>query len=131
MSVNATRSLEIHALFAQATASGDPARAAELCRTDAVVWHNYDDLEIPYADTAKSLLWLHRKVPDISWITRSLMTTSTGWVWQATITGTAPGGDLRAETCMIARLDDDGLIVRIDEYIDPSQMGPVRAPSLA
>lgn len=131
MTLDVSAILENHRLFAEATATGDPERAASLCRPDAVVWHNYDNAEIPYADTAKSLLWLHKKVPDIAWVTRFLLTTPTGWVWLATITGSAPGGPLSAQTCMVATLDDAGLIRRLDEYIDPSQMGPVRAASLA
>ncbi len=121
--------LSLQRRFAAATASGEPEQAALLCADGAMVWHNYDDQSIPYTDTGKSLIWLHRKVPDIAWETRRITATANGWMWQAAITGTAPGGVLRAHTCMIATLNDDGLIVQLDEYIDPVQMQPVRTTS--
>lgn len=121
--------IDLQRRFAAATASGQPEQAAVLCADGALVWHNYDDESIPYADTGKSLLWLFRKVPDIAWETRQVTATANGWIWQAAITGTAPGGPLRAHTCMIATVNDDGLIVQLDEYIDPVQMLPVRATS--
>ena len=127
MTLNSDQKLELQQRFAVATASGNPDEAALLCAEGAEVWHNYDELSIPYIDTGKSLVWLHRKVPDIAWETRKVTATADGWMWQAAITGTAPGGPLRAQTCMIATLNDDGLIVQLDEYIDPVQMLPVRA----
>ena len=127
MTLSNDQKLELQQQFAAATASGNPDEAALLCAEGAEVWHNYDELSIPYIDTGKSLVWLHRKVPDIAWETRKVTATADGWMWQAAITGTAPGGPLRAQTCMIATLNDDGLIVQLDEYIDPVQMLPVRA----
>lgn len=127
MSLTDAQKLEHQQRFAAATAGGRPEDAAVLCADSAIVWHNYDDRSIPYADTGKSLVWLHRKVPDIAWETRKVTATADGWVWQAAITGTAPGGPLRAQTCMIATLDDEGLVIQLDEYIDPVQMNPVRA----
>jgi ketosteroid isomerase-like protein len=127
MSLTNEQKLELQQRFAAATASGQPEHAAVLCADGAEVWHNYDEESIPYVDTGKSLVWLHRKVPDIAWETRKVTATADGWMWQAAITGTAPGGPLRAQTCMIATLNDDGLIVQLDEYIDPVQMLPVRA----
>ena len=127
MTLSNDQKLELQQRFAAATASGNPDEAALLCAEGAEVWHNYDELSIPYIDTGKSLVWLHRKVPDIAWETRKVTATADGWMWQAAITGTAPGGPLRAQTCMIATLNDDGLIVQLDEYIDPVQMLPVRA----
>ncbi len=127
MTLSNDQKLELQQRFAAATASGNPDGAALLCAEGAEVWHNYDELSIPYIDTGKSLVWLHRKVPDIAWETRKVTATADGWMWQAAITGTAPGGPLRAQTCMIATLNDDGLIVQLDEYIDPVQMLPVRA----
>ena len=127
MTLSNDQKLELQQRFSAATASGNPDEAALLCAEGAEVWHNYDELSIPYIDTGKSLVWLHRKVPDIAWETRKVTATADGWMWQAAITGTAPGGPLRAQTCMIATLNDDGLIVQLDEYIDPVQMLPVRA----
>ena len=45
---------------------------------------------------------------------------------QAVIRGTAKYGELAAQTCMVVRLNDDGLIMELEEYIDPASMKPLR-----
>lgn len=127
MALTEQQKLELQQRFGSATASGKPELAAALCVEGARVWHNFDDQDMPYADTGKSLIWLHQRVPDIRWVTRNVCATSQGWIWQATITGSARGGVLRAHTCMVVTLNEGGLITRLDEYIDPVQMAPVRS----
>jgi ketosteroid isomerase-like protein len=107
--------------FIAATGSNDGAAVTAMCAPGALTWHNYDNLEAPSADTGKALDWVHQAVPDVVWQTRSLKPTSDGFVWQATLTGTAPGGPLNAYSCVIISLDDDGRIKRIEEYLDRGQ----------
>ena len=116
-----------HRRFAEATNAGRADVTMSLCVPGATDWHNFDDQTIEYASTGATLEWMHRKIPDLRWETRSFSCTADGWVWQAAITGTAPGGPLRAHSCMIVHLNDDGLITSLDEYIDPSAMAPLRA----
>lgn len=119
--------IDHHRRFAEATNTGRADVTMSMCVPGATVWHNFDDKTIEYAGTGATLEWMHRQIPDLRWETRSIAFADDGWVWQAAITGTAPGGDLRAHSCMIVHLNDDGLITSLDEYIDPAAMAPLRA----
>jgi ketosteroid isomerase-like protein len=52
-------------------------------------------------------------------------TTATGFVWQAVLTGTAPGGPLRAHTCMVVTLSASGRVIRTEEYLDSTALAPL------
>ena len=119
--------VEHHRRFAEATNAGRADVTMAMCVSGATVWHNFDDKTIEYAGTGATLEWMHRQIPDLRWETRTIAYTDDGWVWQAAITGTAPGGELRAPSCMIVHLNADGLITSLDEYIDPAAMAPLRA----
>lgn len=112
--------------FAAATNAGQPEITMAMCVEGALVWHNFDDQSIPYAKTGKTLTRMHAMIPNLRWETRQVAVTSDGWVWQAAIKGTAPGGELCAHSVMIVSLNDEGLITRLDEYLDPAQMAPLR-----
>jgi len=119
--------VEHHRRFAEATNAGRADVTMAMCVSGATVWHNFDDKTIEYAGTGATLEWMHRQIPDLRWETRTIAYTDDGWVWQAAITGNAPGGELRAHSCMIVHLNADGLITSLDEYIDPAAMAPLRA----
>lgn len=97
----------------------------ELYADDAVVWHNYDEKDVPASTTEAALRGLHDAVTDLDWEDVAVQTTESGFVWQAIITGTAPGGSLHAHTCVVATVDD-GRISRIEEYLDPSGFAVLR-----
>jgi hypothetical protein len=97
-----------------------------MCVEGALVWHNFDDKSVPYASTGKTLTRMHAIIPNLRWETRAVAATSTGWMWQAAIRGTAPGGEICAHSVMIVTLNDEGLITQLDEYIDPSQLSALR-----
>ncbi|MGH9262408.1 MAG: nuclear transport factor 2 family protein, partial [Acidimicrobiales bacterium] len=61
-----------------------------------------------------------------------VLPTPEGFVWQAVVTGTAPGGPVRAHTCMVVRLSASGKVQRTHEYLDPAALAalagtPVRS----
>ena len=113
--------------YAAATRGNDTAAFLALCTSDAVTWHNTDDRAEPIENTAKGMAWLHRKVLDLAWTDVALLPTSTGFVSQTVMTGTAGGGPLRIHSCLIVTLNDDGLVTRIDEFLDPTQTAPLRS----
>ena len=112
--------------YVAAVNAGDVERVASLSEPDVVVWHNFDELEVDAAASARTLRWLHDTVPDIAWLDSRLTTTPTGFVWQATMTGSAPGGELRAHTCAVYTVSAAGKIARIEEYVDPRSLAPLR-----
>lgn len=112
--------------YAHAVNTGDVGSVLTLLAPGATTWHNFDDVTAPLADAFKGLGWMHKNVTGLRWDTRKVLITDDGWVWEAVIRGTAPHGELAAHTCMVVRLDDNGLISELDEYIDPSAMKPLR-----
>jgi ketosteroid isomerase-like protein len=113
--------IDIATRFAAASRNNDPDAYRSLCAPDAVTWHNFDEVEVGTEHTVRTMAWLHRTVSDLVWSDISLAPTPTGFVSQTIMTGTAPGGALRVHSCVVVTLLDDGLIARIDEYLDPSQ----------
>lgn len=113
--------------FAAATRTNDASAYAALCAPGATTWHNFDDVEVTTEQTVRTVAWLHRTVSDLAWVDVALLPTSTGFVSQTTLTGTAPGGQLRAHSCIVVTLRDDGLVERVEEYIDPRQTTVLRA----
>lgn len=118
--------LAVAGRYAAATRSNDTAAFLALCTPDAVTWHNTDDRAEPIENAAKGIAWLHRKVADLSWTDLALLPTPTGFVSQTVMTGTAVGGPLRVHSCVIVTLNDDGQVTRIDEFIDSTQIAPLR-----
>jgi ketosteroid isomerase-like protein len=120
--------LAIARAYAAATRGADIDAIASLTEPDALVWHSFDEREVDRAASARTAAWLRHTVPDITWTDIALQPTPTGFVWQALLTGTTPGGPLRAHTCMIVTLSSAGRIARTDEYVDSAQLRPLRSP---
>jgi ketosteroid isomerase-like protein len=112
----------VAAAYAAATRAGDAEAIAVLCEPDAVTWHNHDAAEVDVDRSGRTLRWLHRTVPDVAWEDVAVTTTATGFVWQAVLTGTAPGGPLRAHTCMVVTLSASGRVIRTEEYLDSAAL---------
>jgi uncharacterized protein len=113
--------LAIAARFAVAIRTNDADSYVAICAPGAVTWHNFDDAEVSTEQTLRTVAWLHRKLPDLAWIDVALHATATGFVSQTILTGTAPGGPLRAHSVVVVTLNDDGLVTRVEEYLDPAQ----------
>jgi uncharacterized protein len=118
--------LAIAARFAEASRTNDAVAYAAMCAPEALTWHNFDDLEVTTEQTIGTIAWLHRTVTDLTWTDVSLLPTPNGWVSQTIMTGAAPGGPLRVHSCVIVTLDDDGLVTRVEEYLDPRQTAVLR-----
>lgn len=113
--------LAIARRFAAASRQNDPEAYTALCTPDAVTWHNFDGIEVPTERTLRTIAWLHRTVPDLAWLDVALLATPSGFVSQTVMTGTAPGGPLNVNSCIVVTLTENGLVARVDEYLDPAQ----------
>ena len=118
--------LAFAASYCAACRTNDGAALAAMSAPEAVVWHNFDEVESTMAHTTRALAWLHRNVTDLAWHDVNLKVTSDGFVWQALMTGVASGGALRVHTCLVVTLDDQGRLARIDEYVDPAATAVLR-----
>jgi len=113
--------------YAAATRTGDASAMAAVSEPDAVVWHNFDDVTVSAGRAARTLRWLHGSAPDVAWTDVAILPTSAGFVWQALLSGTAPGGSFAAHTCMVVTLSHGGLVVKTEEYIDPAALSALRS----
>jgi ketosteroid isomerase-like protein len=119
--------LEIQERYAKLTRAGDVPGSAALFAPGAVIWHNYDDRAVSADKAVRALARLHRSMPDARWEDVNVLATAEGFVWQAVLAGHAAGGEVRAHTCMVATVDESGLIARLDEYLDPAAVAPLAA----
>ena len=118
--------LAIAARFGAASRTNDAEAYTAMCAPEAVTWHNFDDAEVTTAQTLRTIAWLHRNVADLAWFDVALHPTPAGFVSQTILTGTAVGGTLRAHSCIVVTLNDDGLVTRVEEYLDSAQTAVLR-----
>lgn len=105
--------------------AGDVDAVRALYSPDAVVWHNTDGIEQTAEQNLATLAWVvvnlaERRYEDVS---RSI--TPSGFVQQHTMRWTKADGT-RAElpACIVATCAD-GLITRIDEYLDSAHVARI------
>jgi ketosteroid isomerase-like protein len=113
------------AAYSTAMRNGDLDALLSLAAPGAVVWHNNDAQDVPWEQTVQTIGWLHRAMPDISWEDVALWWTPEGFIWQVILRASTPGGSIDAHLCMIVRVTADGLISRLEEYVDPAAFAPL------
>ncbi len=112
---------EIHTLadgLFSAIEAGDIEAVAACYADDAVIWHNTDQVEQVKADNLRLLMWLvgHTSVLSYRDVRRTVI--DHGFVQQHTLhVGFDDGRTADLPACLVVAVAD-GLIVRIDEYVD-------------
>jgi uncharacterized protein len=92
---------------------------------DAVMWHNYDPVEQPAAQAAANLAAMQAALPDCRFEEVRVHGAGAVSVAQYVFAATLPdGSSVRAPGCFIVH-ERDGLIVRIEEYMDSAQLAPI------
>ena len=113
-----------HRLFA-AVMAGDVDAVRALYAPDAVVWHNFDDVEQPVEENLRVLLWVSRHIADLRYEDVRCQETATGFVQQHVLRGTTPDGrPVSVAACMVGRVEG-GRITRLDEYLDSAHLAPL------
>lgn len=91
---------------------------------DIKVWHNTDKVEQTLTQNRKVAAWLHSKVPDLDMVDIRQNVFDGGWVQQHRMVGTrSDGSALEILSCIVFTVSPEGRITRMEEYIDPSQVG--------
>ena len=87
----------------------------------AVVWHNDDKIEIDAVENMKRLPGLHQLVDGVDVDVLQCEPLESGWLQRFVLRGTvrSNGNALEAHNCVVVHVAD-GLITRIDEYVDPT-----------
>ena len=104
--------------FLGAITEGDIDAARAAYAPDARIWHNTDGLEQTVDQNLKVLAWMARKLPKRHYRIVRRETLSDGILQQHVLEAVLPDGTPWAmPACVILRIKD-GLITRLDEYLD-------------
>jgi ketosteroid isomerase-like protein len=114
---------ELATQFYHALTSGDTATCGRLFGGDAVVWHNYDLAEKSPAEALAPVAAMSAYAPRFELVERVMV--PGGWVQQHRFHFLFPDGDTRVLAALQRVHIRDGLIVRVDEYMDTAQLGAI------
>jgi ketosteroid isomerase-like protein len=113
---------QMAAAFDGALAGGDPDGFVAVLAPGAIVWHNHDRKEVDARENMAAIGMLGQLVDNLKNERVLLSPTGTGFVLQFVVRGTvrSSGNDFEMQNCIVVTTTDDGLISRIDEYVDPT-----------
>ncbi len=113
-------------LFA-AIENGDVGTVRDLYSPDAVIWHNTDGREQSADQNLATLMWVVENLAERRYEDVRRSVTDRGFVQQHMMRWTKADGT-RAElpACIVATCAD-GLITRIDEYLDSAHVARITA----
>lgn len=101
---------------------GDVDAVAALYADDAVVWHNFDNIEQTRDINLVVLAWMTRNVEGLRYDDIRRRHFDGGFVQQHVLRGTTKsGGALEVPACLVVHVDG-GRITRIDEYLDTAHL---------
>ncbi|MBC9227497.1 DUF4440 domain-containing protein [Aeromicrobium sp. 636] len=106
-----------------AAESGDPSDLANVYAPDAVIWHNHDGVEQTVEENARLLRGIAKRVSDRRYTERRIQLFDGGVVQQHVLRGTnvRSGEPVTLHACAVVTVGEDGLIHRLDEYIDSAE----------
>jgi len=105
--------------------AGDAAGVTSLYDDNFSAWRNFDNRVLTRKQALKIVQILAENLRDLRYDDVRITPTATGFVQQHVMRCTAPNGaPVEAHVCMIATLRD-GKLLRVDEYMDRAQMGPL------
>ena len=113
--------------FVGAIQSGDTATVRACYHPDAKLWHNNDGIEQTVDQNMKVLDWFIRALPDRNYRVTRLEALPDGFMQQHILEATLPDGTKWAmDACVVVRMEN-GVITRLDEYIDSAKSAQLRA----
>ena len=107
---------------------GDADAARSCYAPDADIWHNFDDITQTVDDNIALMNAMTKRIADRRYVIRRLEPIEGGYLQQHTLELVLPDGrELSTEAVAIVTVNDDGLISRIDEWLDPAPLAPLFA----
>lgn len=113
-------------LFA-AIQAGDVEGVRAVYHPDIEVWHNFDKLNQTADENLRVLSWMVRKVKDRRYEELRRYETPQGFAQQHVLRGIAPNGEPLDMPAAVFCTVENGLITRLEEYLDPAQAAALRA----
>ncbi|WP_319431493.1 nuclear transport factor 2 family protein [Mycobacterium sp. RTGN5] len=112
-------------LFA-AISAGDVAAVAAQWSDDVTVWHQGDTRDNDKARALRVIEWYVRATTHRRYEVLDRQVFDGGFVQQHILHSTTGRGDeVTLRVCLIVKMNEDGLIQRIDEYLDPAELAPL------
>ena len=113
--------------FVGAIQSGDTDTVRACYHPDAKLWHNNDGIEQTVDQNMKVLDWFIRALPDRNYRVTRLEALPDGFMQQHVLEATLPDGTKWAmDACVVVRMEN-GVITRLDEYLDSAKSSALRA----
>lgn len=113
--------------FVGAIQSGDVATVRACYAPDAKLWHNTDNIEQTVDQNMKVLDWFIRTLPDRNYRVLRREALKDGFLQQHVLEATLPDGTAwKMSACCVIKMED-GLITRLDEYLDSAEGKALRA----
>jgi ketosteroid isomerase-like protein len=107
--------------FVAAIQAGDIDAVRACYAPDAKLWHNNDGIEQTVDQNLRVLAWFARTLPDRKYRVLRREALPDGFLQQHVLEATLPDGTAWSmDACVVVRMRD-GLITRLDEYIDSAQ----------
>jgi len=113
-----------HALF-DSLGRGDRQGVLDAVTADAIVWHNYDDKEKPFADRVDNLIRASEVTDGFHYAERRYVPIAGGALLQHRLRGTAPDGDQFDAPIIVRAYVDQGRLARFEEYFDQQTLAPL------
>ncbi len=119
--------LEFAERFVGAIQTGDVEAVRACYAPDAKLWHNTDDIEQTVDQNMAVLAWFIKTLPDRFYRVLYRAAVKDGFVQQHILEATLPDGTKwKMFACVVVRIEN-GVIVRLDEYLDSAQAKALRA----
>jgi ketosteroid isomerase-like protein len=104
----------------------DIATVEELFSPDVAVWKSGDVRDNDHARSVRIISWFVNATVDRRYEVLDRQVFDGGFVQQHVLHATGRTGvSIAMRVCIVIKLDNDGLITRIDEYFDPAAMAPL------
>jgi ketosteroid isomerase-like protein len=117
--------------FIGAIQEGDIEAVRACYAPDAKIWHNNDGLEQSVDQNIRVLKWFMRTLPDRNYRVTRIEPLPDGFLQQHVLEATLPGGTpWSMDACVVIRMQD-GLITRLDEYLDSAKSDALTAAAQA
>jgi ketosteroid isomerase-like protein len=121
-----TRIAEVAELLFAAIERGDCAALAAMWADDVVVWRLGGGREKDKTRALAVIEWFVNATAERRYEVLDRQVFDAGFVQQHLLHARGKSGaGLSFRACLVVRVGDDGLITRIDEYLDPADLAPL------
>ena len=116
--VSESSALEVAERFFAAIDAGDVSAIYDTYAPDAVIWHNFDDVEQTRDENVRMLGWAVKHLGNMRYTDVRRTATDSGFAQQHVLRATNTNGiEIEVPAALFVSVRD-GKITRLDEYID-------------